>query len=90
MSGTDERAAREEEIVSIPEEEGPPRPRKLAIERVIVADDNGGQRNTLYPMQIGYKKNLAKNLAGITNDIEEPKELSDYFKRIFNTKDSLI
>jgi 4-hydroxybutyryl-CoA dehydratase/vinylacetyl-CoA-Delta-isomerase len=41
-------------------------------------------------MQVGYKKNLAKNLAGITNDIEEPKEQSDYFKRIFNTKDSLI
>ena len=34
-------------------------------------------------MQIGYKKNLAKNLAGITNDIEEPVEPSDYFKRVF-------
>jgi 4-hydroxybutyryl-CoA dehydratase/vinylacetyl-CoA-Delta-isomerase len=41
-------------------------------------------------MQIGYKKNLAKNLAGVTNDIEEPKEPSDYFDRIFKTKDSLI
>lgn len=40
--------------------------------------------------QIGYKKNLAKKLAGITNDIEEPSEPSDYFKRIFQTKDSII
>jgi len=34
-------------------------------------------------MQLGYKKNLAKNLAGITNDIEEPQEPSGYFKRVF-------
>lgn len=33
-------------------------------------------------MQLGYKKNLAKNLAGV-NDAEEPKENSDYFKRVF-------
>ena len=36
------------------------------------------QRN----MQLGYKKNLAKNLAGV-DDAEEPKEPSDYFKRVF-------
>jgi 4-hydroxybutyryl-CoA dehydratase/vinylacetyl-CoA-Delta-isomerase len=41
-------------------------------------------------MQVGYKKNLAKNLAGITNDIEEPSEPSDYFKRVFKTKDSVL
>ncbi len=41
-------------------------------------------------MQVGYKKNLAKNLAGITNDIEEPKEPSEYFKRVFKTKDSVL
>jgi 4-hydroxybutyryl-CoA dehydratase/vinylacetyl-CoA-Delta-isomerase len=41
-------------------------------------------------MQIGYKKNLAKNLAGITNDTEEPNEPSDYFKRVFKTKDSVL
>ena len=41
-------------------------------------------------MQVGYKKNLAKNLAGITNDVEEPKESSDYFKRVFKTKDSVL
>ena len=38
-------------------------------------------------MQLGLKKNLAKNLAGITNDIEEPQEPSDYFKRVFKIKD---
>ena len=34
-------------------------------------------------MQIEYKKNLAKNLAGITNDTSEPTEPSEYFKRVF-------
>lgn len=34
-------------------------------------------------MQLGYKMNLAKKLAGIKDDIEEPSEQSDYFKRIF-------
>lgn len=33
-------------------------------------------------MQIGYKMNLAKNLAG-TDDAESPSEPSDYFKRVF-------
>ena len=33
-------------------------------------------------MQLGYKKNLAKKLAGI-DDLEEPQENSEYFKRIF-------
>jgi 4-hydroxybutyryl-CoA dehydratase/vinylacetyl-CoA-Delta-isomerase len=41
-------------------------------------------------MQVGYKKNLAKHLAGITNDVEEPKEPSEYFKRVFKTKDSVL
>ena len=41
-------------------------------------------------MQIGYKKNIAKKLAGITNDIEKPSEPSGYFKRIFQTKDSIL
>ncbi len=34
-------------------------------------------------MQLGYKMNLAKNLANIKNDIEDPDEPSDYFKRVF-------
>jgi 4-hydroxybutyryl-CoA dehydratase/vinylacetyl-CoA-Delta-isomerase len=36
-------------------------------------------------MQIGYKKNLAKNLAGVKNDFVEPNESSEYFNRLFNT-----
>lgn len=34
-------------------------------------------------MQLGYKKNLAKNLANVKEDAEENKENSDYFKRVF-------
>ncbi len=34
-------------------------------------------------MQLGYKKNLAKNLAGVKGDGEESQENSDYFKRVF-------
>ena len=36
-------------------------------------------------MQLGYKKNLAKALAGIKNDPDEAPESSDYFNRIFKT-----
>jgi hypothetical protein len=31
-------------------------PKKLAIERLVVPDANGNQRNTLYPLQVGYRK----------------------------------
>ena len=42
-------------------------------------------------MQLGYKKNLAKNLAGVRKDYsEEESEPSEYFERIFKTKDSLL
>ena len=34
-------------------------------------------------MQLGYKKNLAKNLAKVKDDFEEPKENSEYFNRVF-------
>jgi 4-hydroxybutyryl-CoA dehydratase/vinylacetyl-CoA-Delta-isomerase len=34
-------------------------------------------------MQLGYKKNLAKNLAGVKGDNDETHENSDYFKRVF-------
>lgn len=37
-------------------------------------------------MQLLYKKNLAKNLAGIKNDDEELNEPSEYFKRVFKIK----
>jgi 4-hydroxybutyryl-CoA dehydratase / vinylacetyl-CoA-Delta-isomerase len=34
-------------------------------------------------MQLGYKRQLAKNLAGVKDDNEEMNEPSDYFKRVF-------
>ncbi len=34
-------------------------------------------------MQLGYKKQLAKNLAGVKNDDEDMDEPSEYFKRVF-------
>ena len=34
-------------------------------------------------MQLGYKKQLAKDLAKVKDDSEEPPENSDYFKRVF-------
>lgn len=37
-------------------------------------------------MQLFYKKNLAKNLAGIKNDDDELNESSEYFKRVFKIK----
>ena len=40
-------------------------------------------------MQVGYKR-ILQRILGITNDIEEPVESSDYFKRVFKTKDSVL
>ena len=37
-------------------------------------------------MQLGYKRQLAKNLAGVKDDNEEIKEPSEYFKRVFRLK----
>lgn len=34
-------------------------------------------------MQLIHKKNLAKRLAGVKDDFEDPEEPSDYFKRVF-------
>jgi 4-hydroxybutyryl-CoA dehydratase/vinylacetyl-CoA-Delta-isomerase len=34
-------------------------------------------------MQLGYKRQLAKHLAGVKDDDEEINEPSDYFKRVF-------
>src|SRR5688572_9683801 len=31
-------------------------PKKLAIERAVVPDANGNQRNTLFPLQTGFRK----------------------------------
>jgi 4-hydroxybutyryl-CoA dehydratase/vinylacetyl-CoA-Delta-isomerase len=37
-------------------------------------------------MQLGYKKNLAKHLANVKDDFDEPQEPSEYFKRVFKIK----
>jgi 4-hydroxybutyryl-CoA dehydratase/vinylacetyl-CoA-Delta-isomerase len=37
-------------------------------------------------MQVGYKKNLAKKLAGIRDDFQEPKENPEYFNKVFDTQ----
>ena len=46
-------------------------PKKLAVERLVVPDANGNQRNTLYPLQVGFRKN---GQSGI--------EVSDWFPHI--------
>ncbi len=53
-------------------------PKKLAVERLIVPDANGNQRNTLYPLQVGFKK---KGQSGI--------EVSDWFPHIGRNIDRL-
>jgi hypothetical protein len=53
-------------------------PQKLAIERLVVPDANGNQRNTLYPLQIGFKKH---GQSGI--------EVSDWFPHIARHVDKL-
>jgi len=46
-------------------------PKRLAIERLVVPDGNGNQRNTLYPLQVGFQK---RGQSGI--------EVSDWFPQI--------
>ncbi len=53
-------------------------PDKLAIERLVVPDANGNQRNTLYPMQIGFRR------AG-----ESGIEISDWFPHLARNVDRL-
>ncbi|MBI2948050.1 MAG: DUF1501 domain-containing protein [Verrucomicrobia bacterium] len=53
-------------------------PKKLAIERLVVPDANGNQRNTLYPLQIGFKKH---GQSGI--------EFSDWFPHLARHADRL-
>ena len=53
-------------------------PKKLAIERLVVPDGNGNQRNTLYPLQVGFKK---YGQSGI--------EVSDWFPHIGSQVDKL-
>jgi hypothetical protein len=53
-------------------------PKKLALERLLVPDANGNQRNKLYPLQIGFKKH---GQSGI--------EVSDWFPHIARNVDRL-
>ncbi len=53
-------------------------PKKLAIERLVVPDANGNQRNKLYPLQIGFKKHGESGI-----------EISDWFPHIAKQVDKL-
>lgn len=53
-------------------------PKKLAIERLVVPDGNGNQRNTLFPLQVGFRKH---GQSGI--------EISDWFPNIARHVDQL-
>lgn len=53
-------------------------PKKLAIERLVVPDANGNQRNKLYPLQAGFKH---YGQSGI--------EISDYFPHIGSQADRI-
>jgi hypothetical protein len=53
-------------------------PKKLAIERAIVPDANGNQRNTLFPLQTGFQKH---GQSGI--------EISDWFPHTARNADRL-
>ncbi|MFN7769781.1 MAG: DUF1501 domain-containing protein [Planctomycetaceae bacterium] len=53
-------------------------PKRLAIERLVVPDGNGNQRNTLYPLQVGFQK---RGDSGI--------EVSDWFPHIGGQVDQL-
>jgi hypothetical protein len=53
-------------------------PKRLAIERLVVPDGNGNQRNTLYPLQVGFRK---QGQSGI--------EISDWFPHVARHVDRL-
>ncbi len=53
-------------------------PKKLAIERLVVPDGNGNQRNTLYPLQVGFRKHGDSGI-----------EISDWFPHIARSVDKL-
>jgi hypothetical protein len=53
-------------------------PAKLALERLVVPDANGNQRNVLYPLQVGFKKHGASGI-----------EISDWFPHIAKQADKL-
>src|SRR5690348_9220053 len=53
-------------------------PRRLAIERLVVPDGNGNQRNTLYPLQVGFRQHGQSGIA-----------ISDWFPHIARHVDRL-
>jgi hypothetical protein len=53
-------------------------PKKLALERLVVPDGNGNQRNQLYPLQVGFRKH---GQSGI--------EVSDWFPHVARQIDKL-
>lgn len=53
-------------------------PAKLAIERLVVPDANGNQRNKLYPLQTGYQKHGESGI-----------EISDWFPHLAKQADKL-
>lgn len=53
-------------------------PKRLAIERLVVPDGNGNQRNTLYPLQVGFKKHGESGI-----------EVSDWFPHVAKQVDRL-
>jgi hypothetical protein len=53
-------------------------PAKLALERLVVPDANGNQRNTLYPLQVGFRKHGQCGM-----------EISDWFPHIARHADRL-
>jgi len=53
-------------------------PKKLAIERLVVPDGNGNQRNKLYPLQVGFRKH---GQSGV--------EVSDWFPHVATHVDKL-
>jgi hypothetical protein len=53
-------------------------PKKLAIERLVVPDANGNQRNTLYPLQVGFGRHGESGI-----------EISDWFPNIARHVDRL-
>ena len=53
-------------------------PKKLALERLVVPDGNGNQRNKIYPLQVGFKKHGQCGM-----------EVSDWFPHIAGNADKL-
>jgi hypothetical protein len=53
-------------------------PKRLAIERLVVPDGNGNQRNTLYPLQVGFQKHG-----------ESGVEVSDWFPHLAKQVDRM-